>query len=150
MLSNYVTNLLKKGSGYSIFETILFSEFKLDDKAKKLISNAKMKYLETVNSLDVRLMDFRVFGRSLCKPNNISPDALMQLSFQVTRLSCTIQTFFIRAILVLYTLNSVTSLNSVVILRHSYSSYKQTQNWCITLKYHSLNKLKYNKTRYGS
>lgn len=70
--------------------TFLFSEFKLDDKAKNLIKDAMSKYLDTAHSLNVRLLDYKCFGRSLCKPLNISPDALMQLSFQVTNLKTVI------------------------------------------------------------
>ncbi|XP_046682241.1 carnitine O-palmitoyltransferase 2, mitochondrial [Homalodisca vitripennis] len=58
-------------------------KFKLDDKAKNAIAEAKKRYEKTCNSLEVRVLDYRIFGRQLCKPLNVSPDAVMQLSFQL-------------------------------------------------------------------
>lgn len=58
-------------------------EFKLDDKAKSMINEAKSEYSKTCSSLGVNVMEFKKLGRSFCKTKDISPDAVMQLAFQV-------------------------------------------------------------------
>ncbi|XP_014256389.1 carnitine O-palmitoyltransferase 2, mitochondrial isoform X2 [Cimex lectularius] len=57
--------------------------FKLDDKSKKAISDAKKKYNQVTSSLGIQLHECLHFGRNLCKVHKISPDLVMQLAFQI-------------------------------------------------------------------
>lgn len=59
------------------------AEFKLDDKAKAMINEAKSEYSKICSSLDVHVMQYFDLGRKYCKVKNISADAVMQLAFQV-------------------------------------------------------------------
>lgn len=61
----------------------MFVEFNLDDRVKAAIVQARHNYKQTCDSLHVGVVDFQGFGRNLAKPLNISPDAIMQLAFQV-------------------------------------------------------------------
>ncbi|XP_054280161.1 carnitine O-palmitoyltransferase 2, mitochondrial [Macrosteles quadrilineatus] len=58
-------------------------EFNLDEKAREMIRNAQEKYDKTCKSLEVRAMDYRKYGRQMCNSVKMSPDALMQLAFQI-------------------------------------------------------------------
>ncbi|XP_064632032.1 carnitine O-palmitoyltransferase 2, mitochondrial-like [Lineus longissimus] len=58
-------------------------EFKLDDGLKQAISNAKIKFHEAVGHLDVAHVVYENCGRNFLKSERISPDAFMQLSFQM-------------------------------------------------------------------
>lgn len=58
-------------------------EFKLDDKAKKMIDEAKSEFNKMCTPLDIHVMEYNDFGRRFCKEKNISPDAVMQLAFQI-------------------------------------------------------------------
>lgn len=58
-------------------------EFKVDDKAKDIISKEKLQYEKWTNSLDVAFMVYEGFGKKECKNFGVSPDAVMQLVFQL-------------------------------------------------------------------
>lgn len=58
-------------------------EFKLDDGLKQAISDAKVKFHEAVGRLDVAHVVYEECGRNFLKTQSISPDAFMQLSFQM-------------------------------------------------------------------
>ncbi|BES91094.1 Carnitine O-palmitoyltransferase 2 [Nesidiocoris tenuis] len=57
--------------------------FSLDDEAKVNISDAIKNFQKTTSSLGIEVNEFHDFGRNLCKKHKISPDFLMQLSFQM-------------------------------------------------------------------
>lgn len=59
-------------------------EFKLPDSVKDGIDQAKKDYKQTTDSLSVNIFQFHEFGRNLVKKSKLSPDAIMQLAFQVT------------------------------------------------------------------
>ena len=59
-------------------------EFKLSDSAKDGIVQAKKDYEQVTNSLSINILQFNEFGKDLVKKNKLSPDAIMQLGFQVT------------------------------------------------------------------
>jgi len=70
-------------------------EFNLPDSVKDGIDQAKKDYEQTTNSLSVNIFQFHEFGRSLVKKSKLSPDAVMQLAFQVAYYSCNINTLIL-------------------------------------------------------
>ena len=58
-------------------------EFKLPDSVKDGIDQAKKDYEKITNSLSVNILQVHKFGRNLVKTHKLSPDAIMQLAFQV-------------------------------------------------------------------
>ena len=60
-------------------------EFKLPDRVKDSIDQAKKDYEQVTNSLSVNLLQFNEFGKGLVKKHKLSPDAIMQLGFQVLK-----------------------------------------------------------------
>lgn len=54
----------------------------MDDKVKGLIKGAKDKYEKTA-ALDMQVLEIPNFGKKDCKKYGVSPDAIMQLGFQV-------------------------------------------------------------------
>lgn len=58
-------------------------EFKIDDKAKDIIMKEKSQYEKWTNSLDVGFIRYEGFGKKECKNFGVSPDAVMQLVFQL-------------------------------------------------------------------
>lgn len=67
----------------NVFFFLFLLEFTLDDKAKQNILMAKEKYNAFTKSLAFSFFEFPEFGRNLCKEAQVSPDAVMQLGFQV-------------------------------------------------------------------
>lgn len=61
-------------------------EFKLPDSVKDGIDQAKKDYEKATNSLSVNILQFNELGKGLVKKHNLSPDAIMQLGFQVTQI----------------------------------------------------------------
>lgn len=61
-------------------------EFKLPDSVKDGISQTKKDYEQVTSSLSINILEFHEFGRNLAKKHKLSPDAVMQLAFQVARL----------------------------------------------------------------
>lgn len=58
-------------------------EFNLDDKMKNAINEAANNYKNLCKSLDVSVLQMEGLGKTLCKKHGLSPDAVMQLGFQV-------------------------------------------------------------------
>ena len=58
-------------------------QFNLSDKVKKEISLIKNEYQKVTSSLDVNLLEYDKFGKAFVKSKKLSPDGIMQLSFQV-------------------------------------------------------------------
>ncbi|XP_041063653.1 carnitine O-palmitoyltransferase 2, mitochondrial isoform X1 [Carcharodon carcharias] len=58
-------------------------EFKLDDVLKSGILSAKEKFDASVSTLSFSALEFRKGGKEFLKKQNLSPDAVAQLSFQM-------------------------------------------------------------------
>ncbi|XP_008217123.1 carnitine O-palmitoyltransferase 2, mitochondrial isoform X1 [Nasonia vitripennis] len=58
-------------------------DFKVDDKAKDVISKERTQYEKWTKSLDIGFMVYEGFGKRECKDFGVSPDAVMQLVFQL-------------------------------------------------------------------
>lgn len=71
-----------------LFISVLFPEFKLDDKAKAYISQGKKNFEAFCNSLDINYIEVPEYGRKDCRKFGVSPDSVMQLTFQVREI-CT-------------------------------------------------------------
>lgn len=61
----------------------LLLEFNLDDKAKNDIKEAFASYQSTVNSLQMHALIYPEMNKGFCKTHKVSPDAIMQLGFQL-------------------------------------------------------------------
>lgn len=76
------------------------SEFKLDDESKQYVESAKKQYKEWYESLSIDYILYEGLNKEACKKFKVSPDFIMQLSFQVTRLlfisACITIGFFIQ------------------------------------------------------
>ncbi|KAF5274547.1 hypothetical protein FQA39_LY07159 [Lamprigera yunnana] len=59
-------------------------EFKLDDYIKNTIKEAMNDFKRTCGSLNVDMFKMEGVGKKICKKHGVSPDAIMQLGFQVT------------------------------------------------------------------
>lgn len=60
-----------------------FAEFNLNDFLKSEIQIADKEHKDISDSVDVNVVEYRAFGRKLCKKHGISPDFVMQLAFQL-------------------------------------------------------------------
>jgi len=69
-------------------------DFNLPDGVKEAITKAKKDYETVTGTLKVNLFQSEVFGKNLVKKCNVSPDAIMQLAFQVTILIVCAHTTF--------------------------------------------------------
>ncbi|CAG9855125.1 unnamed protein product [Phyllotreta striolata] len=58
-------------------------DMNLNDKIKSTINEAKKEYNKTCKSLDIDYLIFNKIGKNVCKKLAVSPDAIMQLGFQV-------------------------------------------------------------------
>lgn len=58
-------------------------EFKLDDKAKAYVSQGKKNFEAFCNSLDINYIEVPEYGRKDCRKFGVSPDSVMQLTFQM-------------------------------------------------------------------
>jgi len=58
-------------------------QFSVDAKSKNIIDEQKVKYQEWINRLCVDHVIFEEFGKNECKTLGVSPDAMMQLAFQL-------------------------------------------------------------------
>ncbi|XP_066586911.1 carnitine O-palmitoyltransferase 2, mitochondrial isoform X2 [Prorops nasuta] len=58
-------------------------EFVLDTKAKGIIAEESKKYKQRTQNLAVDYLIIEGFGKNECKSFNVSPDAIMQLAFQL-------------------------------------------------------------------
>lgn len=57
---------------------------------KQDVTTALESYKKTCNSLDINFIVIDGLTKKLCKQNSVSPDAIMQLSFQVIIIKCLI------------------------------------------------------------
>nr|XP_021182304.2 carnitine O-palmitoyltransferase 2, mitochondrial [Helicoverpa armigera] len=57
-------------------------EFKLDDKSKQFIDTAKKEYKAWCDSLSIDYILYEGLNKAACKKFKVSPDCIMQLSFQ--------------------------------------------------------------------
>lgn len=55
----------------------------MDEKAKSDIEQAKATYNATLNSLQMNFMIYTGMNKGFCKKHRVSPDAIMQLGFQL-------------------------------------------------------------------
>lgn len=60
------------------------SEFNLTPGLKQAIENAVQVYEANTSALQVDVLESDVFGKNSCKKHKVSPDAMMQLGFQVS------------------------------------------------------------------
>ena len=58
-------------------------DFNLPDSVKEAITKAKKDYEQVTGTLSVNLFQSEIFGKNLVKKCKVSPDAIMQLAFQV-------------------------------------------------------------------
>lgn len=76
-----------------------FLDFHLTDKLKSCIEDAKIDYKRYCRALDIDYLIFDRVGKNVCKKQAVSPDAVMQLGFQVSRVgSRKIQFYTVRFI----------------------------------------------------
>ncbi|XP_067893336.1 carnitine O-palmitoyltransferase 2, mitochondrial isoform X2 [Heterodontus francisci] len=64
-------------------QTVQKLEFKLDDVLKSGISSAKEKFDASVSTLSINTLEFRKGGKEFLKKQNLSSDAVTQLSLQM-------------------------------------------------------------------
>lgn len=58
-------------------------QFSIDAKSESIIDQQKADYQKWVNRLYVNFMLYEEFGKNQCKNLGVSPDAVMQLAFQL-------------------------------------------------------------------
>lgn len=58
-------------------------QFSIDAKSENIINQQRTKYQEWINRLCVDHIIYEEFGKSQCKKLGVSPDAVMQLAFQL-------------------------------------------------------------------
>ena len=58
-------------------------DFDLDDKVKHAIDAAQTNHQKVVQGLDMNFLKYDKLNKEVCKQHKISPDAVMQLSFQL-------------------------------------------------------------------
>ncbi|KAL7647982.1 UNVERIFIED_CONTAM: hypothetical protein RMT77_001598 [Armadillidium vulgare] len=58
-------------------------EFRIPDSVKSGIKSALTSYKEKTDSLGVNIYESEIFGKKFCKKHKVSPDAMMQLGFQL-------------------------------------------------------------------
>lgn len=61
----------------------LYSEFQLTDQIKAAVGNARKRFDQATGALAVDLFIYEGFSKQFCKDQQVSPDAMMQLGFQV-------------------------------------------------------------------
>ncbi|KAK9889185.1 hypothetical protein WA026_004464 [Henosepilachna vigintioctopunctata] len=64
-------------------EGVFRLDFVLNDHLKTEITDAKKEYKKLCSTLDVNFLVFDGIGKNICKKERVSPDAVMQLAFQV-------------------------------------------------------------------
>lgn len=57
--------------------------FSIDAKSESIINQQKAKYQEWINRLCLDHVVYENFGKNQCKKFKVSPDAMMQLAFQL-------------------------------------------------------------------
>lgn len=67
----------------NIKNIFILLDFHLTDNLKAAIIEAKKQYQNLYKALDIDYLIFKDIGKNMCKKQNVSPDAIMQLGFQV-------------------------------------------------------------------
>ncbi|XP_033311462.1 carnitine O-palmitoyltransferase 2, mitochondrial [Bombus bifarius] len=70
--------------------------FVIDDKVQNIVNRQKEKFGEWIGELSVDHMIFNEFGKNECKTFGVSPDAIMQLAFQLAlyyQRNCVVPTY---------------------------------------------------------
>uniref|UniRef100_A0A1I8QD12 Choline/carnitine acyltransferase domain-containing protein n=1 Tax=Stomoxys calcitrans TaxID=35570 RepID=A0A1I8QD12_STOCA len=57
--------------------------FEIDDYLKNEVKNAYDRNLKTINSLNMQMLIYPKLSKKACKADRLSPDSIMQLSFQL-------------------------------------------------------------------
>lgn len=70
-------------SAKNVEPTVRLLEFDFDAKAEDDIAKAIKAHQEIVNSIDMNFLKYDKLNKAECKKYKVSPDALMQLSFQM-------------------------------------------------------------------
>lgn len=60
-----------------------YSEFQLSDQIKVAVNDARKRFDQATSTLAVDLFIYEGFSKQFCKDQQVSPDAMMQLGFQV-------------------------------------------------------------------
>ncbi|KOC68074.1 Carnitine O-palmitoyltransferase 2, mitochondrial, partial [Habropoda laboriosa] len=71
-------------------------EFVIDDKIQTAVNSQKTKFQEWSRELSIDHMIFNEFGKNKCKQFGVSPDAIMQLAFQLAlyyQTNCAVPTY---------------------------------------------------------
>lgn len=58
-------------------------QFSIDAKSENIINRQKTKYQDWINQLCIDYIIYEEFGKNQCKKFRVSPDAVMQLAFQL-------------------------------------------------------------------
>ena len=60
-----------------------YTEFRLNDRVKAAVDAARKRFDQATNGLAVDIFLYEGFRKEFCKAQKVSPDAMMQLGFQV-------------------------------------------------------------------
>lgn len=71
------------GAAKSVEPTVKLLEFDFDGKAEADITTAIEAHQAVINSIDMNFLKYEKLSKAECKKFKVSPDAFMQLSFQV-------------------------------------------------------------------
>lgn len=63
--------------------SVRFLEFDFDEKSKNFISESVDNHNSVINSIDMNFLKYFDINKGVCKKSRVSPDSLMQLSFQM-------------------------------------------------------------------
>ena len=66
--------------------TLSVAEFKVPDTVRGAVETAKSSYEAATSALGVHVLESGVMHKLFCKEHKVSPDAIMQLGFQVCTL----------------------------------------------------------------
>lgn len=65
----------------------IFLAFELDDGVRGELQKVRTQFDESINKLDLTIMEYRKYGKEEIKQYNFYPDGMMQLAFQVNESS---------------------------------------------------------------
>lgn len=63
--------------------SFLRSDFQLSDRIKAAVNGARQRFQQAADELAVDIFLYEGFSKAFCKEKKVSPDAIMQLGFQV-------------------------------------------------------------------
>lgn len=64
--------------------SFLHLDFQLSDGIKAAVSGARQRFQQSADALAVDIFLYEGFSKAFCKEKKVSPDAVMQLGFQVS------------------------------------------------------------------